>query len=110
MTLYSAKGGIETYYFHYTSNNDIPVEAICWNEGEEDQPIDIPSTDDTTNTTDYLVDRAHELIKNFEEDTPKWLIALGGPGIVVAILSPMLDRVPNVRYVASAICACKSIS
>ncbi len=55
MTLYSAKGGVETYYFHYTSNSDIPVEAICWNEGEEDQPIEIPSTtDDTTNTADDL--------------------------------------------------------
>ncbi|PBK95821.1 hypothetical protein ARMGADRAFT_1077348 [Armillaria gallica] len=42
--------------------------------------------------------------------TPKWLTALGGPGVVVAILSSMLDYAPNVRYVASAICACKSIS
>ncbi|KAK0421833.1 hypothetical protein EV421DRAFT_1745857 [Armillaria borealis] len=71
MTLYSSKGGVETYYFHYTSNSDIPVEAICWNEGEEDQPIEIPSTiNDTTNTTDDLVDQARELIKNFQGDTP----------------------------------------
>ncbi|SJL17724.1 uncharacterized protein ARMOST_21285 [Armillaria ostoyae] len=105
MTLYSSKGGVETYYFHYTSHSDIPVEAICWNEGEEDQPIEIPSTtDDTTNTTDYLVDQARELIKNVEGDTPKWLTALGGPGIVVAILSSMLDYAPNIRYVSSAIC------
>ncbi|PBK67130.1 hypothetical protein ARMSODRAFT_976853 [Armillaria solidipes] len=174
MTLYSSKGGVETYYFHYTSHSDIPVEAICWNEGEargywnvgpahraaifmqsyniecsrcmhkekeedlksvrryeedrrcvvrccldagerigrqlkaietlqgrsrrgeEDQPIEIPSTtDDTTNTMDYLIEQARGLIKNFEGDTPKWLTTLGGPSIVVAILSSILDYAPN---------------
>ncbi len=43
-------------------NSDVPVELICLNEGEDYQPIQIPST--TDDTAAYLVTQACELIKN----------------------------------------------
>ncbi|SJL17716.1 uncharacterized protein ARMOST_21277 [Armillaria ostoyae] len=77
MTLYSAKGAVETYYFHYTSNNDVPVEKT------------ISSPKHT----------------NFEGDTPKWLTALGMPGIGIAITSAMLDCASNVSDLGHLVAA-----
>ncbi|KAG7444094.1 uncharacterized protein BT62DRAFT_251467 [Guyanagaster necrorhizus] len=109
MTLYSAKGGVETYRFHYTANSNVPIEASCWNEGEN-PPIQVPLTvEDLIHTTEYLVAEAQELIRNFQPDSPRWFTDLGGS--LASILSAMLDCAPNsggVRYVSSAIFTCKS--
>ncbi|KAK0244648.1 hypothetical protein EDD85DRAFT_932689 [Armillaria nabsnona] len=81
--------GVEIDYFHHTSNNDVPVEVIFWHERKDYQPIEIPSTLAPLGPTQRTISSPkHE---NFEGATPKWLTGLGGPGIVVAIPSAMLD-------------------
>ncbi|KAK0460081.1 uncharacterized protein EV420DRAFT_250032 [Desarmillaria tabescens] len=106
----------EGYCIHYTSDSEIPIEAICWSEEKIDQE-QMPSAEDIArfmdnpdHTTDYLVTEARELIKGCD-DGPIWLSGLGSS--VVSILSAMLDCAPSergLRYISSSICASKSLN
>ncbi|KAK0460096.1 uncharacterized protein EV420DRAFT_1763049 [Desarmillaria tabescens] len=121
MSVSSVKGANTYYYFHYTSGSDVPVEANFATE-EKNQRIDrqqAPSMEDIAQimenpnySTDYLVADARGLIKDFQNcghAVPTWLSVLDGS--LVSVLSAMLDCAPSdrgLRYVSSAICACKS--
>ncbi|SJL17709.1 uncharacterized protein ARMOST_21269 [Armillaria ostoyae] len=60
-------------------------------------------------STDSLVANARGLIQNCDYALPAWLSVLDGS--LLSVLSAMLDCAPSdcgLRYVSSAICACKS--
>ncbi len=106
------------YYFHFTSDSDVPVEANFGTE-YKNQRIDrqqIPSMEEVARfidnpnySTDYLAANARGLIQNCDYALPTWLSILDGS--LLSVLSAMLDCAPSdygLRYVSSAICACKS--